>query len=187
MPRYAEHVQRDTDASVSVTNLGVSGQTSSQLLRSLRTDPEIRRALRGAEVVTLNIGLNDLGQASSAYQSGACGGPQNQACLRRAVAKVDRNWEATIHEISSLRSSEDTIIRTVRLSYTPRTEGVFGPYLASVTRHIESAADEAHIPYAEIRLGDEGMSADGLHPNDKGYRLIADRLRGLGYRPLSPR
>jgi len=187
VPRYAEHLQRDTHAIVKVTNLGVSGQTSSQLLHSLRTDPEIRTALRGAEVVTLNIGLNDLGQASSAYQSDACGGPQNRACLRKVVNKVERNWDAIVHEISSLRSSEDTIIRTVGLGYTPLTEGDFGPYLVRVTRHIDSAADDAHIPYAEVRLDDEAMSADGLHPNDKGYRLIADRLRSLGYKPLHPR
>ena len=185
--RYADHLQRDTDADVRVTNLGVSGQTSSRLLHSLRADPEIRRALRGAEVVTLNIGLNDLGQTSSGYRSGTCGGPQNQACLRKVVDKVERNWDAIIYEISSLHSSEDTIIRTIGLGYTPRTEGVFGPYLARVTRHIDSAADDAHIPYAEVRLGDEVMSSDGLHPNDKGYRLIAARLRTLGYKPLHPR
>ena len=187
VPRYAEQLQSDADANVKVTNLGVSGQTSSQLLRSLRTDPEIRKALRGAEVVTFNIGLNDLGQAGSAYQSDACGGPQNRACLRKVVDKVERNWDAIVHEISSLRSSEDTIIRTVGLGYTPLTEGVFGPYLVGVTRHIDSAADDARIPYAEVRLDDGAMSADGLHPNDKGYRLIADRLRSLGYKPLHPR
>lgn len=187
VPRYAEHLRRDADAHVRVTNLGVSGQTSSQLLHSLRTDPEIRKALRGAEVVTLNIGLNDLGRARSAYESGTCGGPQNQACLRKAVHKVERNWDAIIHEITSLHSPEATIIRTVGLGYTPRSEDPFGPYLARVTRHIDSAADDAHIAYAEVRLDHEGISADGLHPNDKGYRLIADRLGSLGYKPLYPR
>jgi lysophospholipase L1-like esterase len=31
------------------------------------------------------------------------------------------------------------------------------------------------------------MSEDGLHPNDKGYQVIAERLRSLGYEPLYPR
>jgi lysophospholipase L1-like esterase len=185
--RYAEHLQSDTDANVRVTNLGVSGQTSSQLLHSLRADPEVRRALRGAEVVTLNIGLNDLGQAGSAYQSGTCGGPRNQACLRRVVEKVERNWDAIIKEISRLRSPRDTIIRTVGLGYTPRTEGVFGPYLTRVTRHIDSVATGAGIPNVDVRLGEEGMSEDGLHPNDTGYRLISNQLRHLGYEPLYSR
>ena len=53
-----------------------------------------------------------------------------------------------------------------------------------VTHDIASAAAEGGIPYVEVRLGDEGMSVDGLHPNDRGYRVIAARLRGLGYEPL---
>jgi lysophospholipase L1-like esterase len=30
------------------------------------------------------------------------------------------------------------------------------------------------------------MSEDGLHPNDKGYQVMAERLRSLGYEPLYP-
>jgi lysophospholipase L1-like esterase len=187
VPRYAEHLQSETGARLRVINLGVSGQTSTQLLRSIRNDPEMRKALGGAEVVTLNIGLNDLGQARSSYESGICGGSQNEACLGEVVDRVARNWDAIVNEILSLRSTENTIIRTVGLGYTPRAEGVFGAYLGRVTRHIASATDEGDIPYVEVRLGDEGMSEDGLHPNDKGYRVIADRLRDLGYDPLYPR
>lgn len=185
--RYAEHLQGDTGARLGVINLGLSGQTSSQLLHSIRNDPEMRQALRGAEIVTLNIGLNDLGQARSSYESGTCGGPQNEACLREVVKTVERNWDAIIYEISSLRSTQNTIIRTVGLGYTPRAEGDFGPYLGKVRRHIASSAADGGIPSAEVRLGDEGMSKDGLHPNDKGYRMIANRLRDLGYEPLHPR
>jgi lysophospholipase L1-like esterase len=185
--RYAEHLRSETGARLRVINLGLSGQTSTQLLRSIRNDPETRKALGGAEIVTLNIGLNDLGQARSSYESGTCGGPKNEACLREVVDRVGRNWDAIINEISSLRSTENTIIRTVGLGYTPPSEEVFGPYQGRAIRHIASAADNGDIPYVEVRLGDKGMSEDGLHPNDKGYRVIADRLRSLGYEPLHPR
>lgn len=187
VPRYAEHLQSDTGTRLRVINLGLSGQTSTQLLHSIRSDPKVRKALDGAEVVTINIGLNDLGQARSSYESGTCGGPHNEACLREVVDRVERNWDTIIYEISSLRSTENTIIRTLGLGYIPRTEGVFGPYLDRVTRRIASSAADAGIPYVEVRLADEGMSEDGLHPNDKGYRVIADRLRSLGYDPLYPR
>jgi hypothetical protein len=75
----------------------------------------------------------------------------------------------------------------------PRVVGLMGlmllagPYLGRVTRHIASAADDGGIPYVEVRLGDEGMSEDGLHPNEKGCRVIADRRGSLGYEPLYPR
>jgi lysophospholipase L1-like esterase len=62
-----------------------------------------------------------------------------------------------------------------------------GPYLGRETRPISSAADDGGIPYVEVRLGDEGMREDGLHPNDKSYRMIAERLGNLGYEPLYPR
>jgi lysophospholipase L1-like esterase len=182
--RYAKQLRSDTGARVRVINLGLSGQTSTQLLYALRHDPAMRKALRGAEVVTLNIGLNDLGQATGSYETGTCGGPQNEACLRETVKKVEENWDAIIQEIASLRSTQDTIIRTAGFGYTPRVGKVFEPYVSEATRHIASAAAEGDIPYVEVRLGGAGISEDGLHPNDKGYRVIADRLADLGYKPL---
>ncbi len=185
--RYSERLQSDTGSRVRVTNLGVSGQTSTQLLRSLRHDPAMRKALGGAEVVTLNIGLNDLGQASRSYETGTCGGPRNKACLREAVERVERNWDATIREISSLTSTEDTIMRSAGLGYTPRAGRDFEPYVSEATRHVASAAAKGNIPYIEVHLGGGSMSEDELHPNDKGYTMIADRLAELGYQPLYPR
>src|SRR5215210_2550760 len=183
--RYAEQLRSDTDVRVRTINLGVSGQTSTQLLYSLRHDRAMRKDLRGAEVVTLNIGLNDLGQASGSYEAGICGGPQNKACLREAVNKVANNWDAIVEEILNLRSTEKTVIRTAGFGYTPRAGKPFEPYVSEATRHIASTTAENDIPSLEITLGDAGMSKDGLHPNDRGYRVIADRLADLGYEPLA--
>ena len=185
--RYTQHLRSDTGARVEVANLGVSGQTSSQLLATLRNDPSMRSAIGGAEVVTFNIGINDLGHASSSYENGTCGGPHDERCLRVAVEKVEENWDAIIEEILRLRSTNETIIRTAGLGYTPQANGVFEPYLAEVNRHIATSAAGKGIPHAEVRLGGEGMSPDGVHPNDEGYRVIAARLRGLGYEPIGPR
>jgi lysophospholipase L1-like esterase len=185
--RYAERLRSGTGARVRVINLGVSGQTSSQLLYALRNDQTTRRALGKAEVVTLNIGLNDLGRATVSYQSGECGGPQNKACLGESVNAFERNWDAIIEEISSSCPPDDTILRTAGFGYTPRAAKVFRPYVREATRHIASSAAEAGMLHTGVRLDDEDMSEDGLHPNDKGYRMIADRLAKLGYKPLGPR
>ncbi len=185
--RYAEHLRSDTGARISVVNLGRSGQTSSQLLYALRNDPSMRRAMGRTEVVTFNIGINDLGHASGSYENETCGGLQNERCLRKAVEAVEGNWDAIIEEILSLRSTEETIIRTAGLGYTPRVDGAFEPYLSEVNRHIAASAARSGISYVEVHLGEEGMSPDGVHPNDEGYRVIAERLRELGYEPLGPR
>jgi lysophospholipase L1-like esterase len=185
--RYADHLREDTGARIELTNLGVSGQTSPQLLRSLKNDASTRRALRGAEVVTYNIGINDLGQARDPYEAGTCGGAQGERCLRTAVEEFEGNWDAITGEILSLRSPDETIIRTAGLGYTPRAGKGFEPYLKQVNRHVDASAAESSIPYAEVSLGDEGLGPDGLHPDDSGYEAIAGRLQRLGYEPLEHR
>ena len=180
--RYAEYLRDETGARVKLINLGVSGQTSPQLLRALRNDRSTRRALRGAEVITYNIGINDLGQARASYEAKTCGGAQGERCLRAAVKEFETNWDEITKEILSLSSSDETIIRTAGLGYTPQAGSTFEPYLKQVNRHIAASANENGIPYAEVSLGNEGLGPDGLHPDDSGYKEIADRLGELGFR-----
>jgi lysophospholipase L1-like esterase len=185
--RYASHLRTDTGARVDVLNLGQSGQTSSQLLQALRSDPSMRQALGEAEVITFNIGINDLGHAGEAYENGTCGGDDNQECLHKTVESLEENWDAVIAELLSLRSTRNAIIRTAGIGYTPRVDEVFEPYVAEVNRHIATTAANNNIPYGQPDLGKEDLSPDGIHPNDNGYAVIADQLRGLGYRPLGRR
>jgi lysophospholipase L1-like esterase len=174
--RYAEYLRDDTGTRVELINLGVSGQTSPQLLRALRNDPSTRKALRGAEVVTYNIGINDLGQARASYEAGTCGGTQGERCLRVAVKEFEANWDAITEEILALRSPDETIIRTAGLGYTPQAGKTFEPYLKQTNRHIARSAARYDIPCAKVSLDDEGLGSDGLHPDDSGYQAIADQL-----------
>ncbi len=185
--RYAAHIRNDTGARVRVSNLGVSGQTSSELLDALREDKSMRRAIEGAEVVTFNIGLNDLGHAGAAYERGSCGGEDGEDCLREPVGALKRNWDAIATELLDLRSTGNTIIRTPGLGYTPRAGDDLEHYVSEVNRHIASTARSKGVPYVEVPVGEVGMSPDGVHPNGAGYASIAGRLRGLGFGPLHPR
>jgi len=185
--RYAENLRADVGARVRVTNLGVSGQTSAQLLPVLRDDASARRAIGKAEVITFNIGINDLGRARGEYEAETCGGARNQRCLRAAVKTLEGNWNTITGEILELRPTDEAIIRTAGLGYTPRADGVLGRYLHEANRNIAASAAESDIPYAEVRLGAEGLGPDGLHPDGSGYDEIAEDLRRLGYEPLGPR
>lgn len=183
--RYAAYIAADTGAQINLVNLGRNGQTSSQLLHAIRNELTIRQALGTAEVITFNIGINDLGHAGEAYENGACGGSDNQECLRAAVETFKENWDAIIAELLSLRSTENAVIRTAGIGYTPRVDKIFEPYVDEVNRYIATTAANHDIPYAQPYLDGEYMSPDGVHPNDDGYEVIADRLRELGYGPLS--
>src|SRR5215204_6188014 len=211
VPRYEAHLETDTGVAVTRTNLGQNGWTSSQLLSALRSDPKFRRSTRGAEVVTWNIGGNDLRAARSSYKNKTCGGTDNQDCLRAAAARLEANWDAITAEVLSLRSTNNTIVRTMdiynpyvrtdKASDTWQNDGglndfqVFKTYIDEVNGHIAATSTANNVPYGRVYLafngvgdedpGDKGyLSWDRLHPNDTGHRIIAGELRKLGYAPL---
>ncbi|CAA9457554.1 MAG: hypothetical protein AVDCRST_MAG58-1735 [uncultured Rubrobacteraceae bacterium] len=212
VPRYEAHIETDTGVAVTRTNLGRNGWTSSQLLSALSNDPTFRRATREAEIVTWNIGGNDLRAARKSYKNGTCGGDDNQDCLRASVATLKTNWTAITAEVLELRSTSNTIVRTMDI-YNPyvRTDivsdtwqddggmndfQVFKKYVDRVNRHIATTSYTEGVPYAPVylafngTLGDEDpkskgyLSFDGIHPNNTGHMIIAGELRILGYAPL---
>jgi lysophospholipase L1-like esterase len=216
VPRYDAYIETDTGVAVTRTNLGRNGWTSSQLLSALRNDPTFRRATREAEIVTWNIGGNDLRAARNSYKNGTCGGADNQDCLQASVAKLETNWDAITAEVLELRSTKNTIVRTMDI-YNPyvRTDkisdtwqnedegmndfDVFNSYVYKVNHHIATTSYAAGVPYAQVHLAFNGptgeedpkskgyLSFDGVHPNNTGYRIIAGELPKLGYAPLDLR
>jgi lysophospholipase L1-like esterase len=212
VPRYDSYIEADTRVAITRTNLGQNKWTSSQLLSALRNDPTFRRATREAEIVTWNIGGNDLRAARNSYKKGTCGGADNQDCLRAGVAKLETNWDAITAEVLELRSSRNTIVRTMDIynpyvrtdivSDTWQNDGgmndfqVFKSYVDEVNYHIATTSYTSGVPYAEVYLAFNGttgdddpkskgyLSFDGVHPNNTGHRIIAGELRKPGYAPL---
>lgn len=201
--RYATYVNTDTGANVTTLNLGIPGWTSSDLLNSLQNDPVARNQLGGAQVVTWDIGGNDLNNAHSQFTQNNCGGTDGQDCLRNAVTTFEQNWSAIITQLTGLRSTSNTIIRTMDI-YNPYVAsdmqaGIFNitePYLDEVNNYIHTTAATAGIPVANVHQAFNGadgttdpgtlglLAVDGFHPNDAGHKIIADQLRALGYQPL---
>jgi lysophospholipase L1-like esterase len=201
--RFRNYVQADTGASVTLNNRAVSGWTSAQLLNALRTDEILRTEIANSQIITWNIGANDFQDALTRFQTGSCGGADNQDCIRATVANFKTNWNAIVAQILALRSPTNTIIRTMD-NYNPavdlaRAFGVFEiikPYFDDVNRFIFlSALNNRILPArvyhafnginGETDAGRRGyLSSDGIHPNDTGHDIIAAELRALGYQPL---
>jgi lysophospholipase L1-like esterase len=212
VPRYEVYTETDTGVPVRLTNLGRIGWTSTDLLGALRNSSKFRSSVRRAEVVTINIGGNDLRAARDRYKDRACGGSDNQRCLRITVRRFKSNWQKILAEVRKLRSTGNTVIRTMdiynpyvgvdRAADTWASDGgkndfqVFKRYLDEVNRHIARTSNANNIPHAGVYRAFNGprgnrdprargyISFDGLHPNDRGHKVIADRLRNRGYVPL---
>jgi len=203
VPRYATYVNTDTGSNVTTLNLGVPWWHSGDLLNALQNDPIVRNQVSGAEIVTWDIGGNDLANAHDSFVQKTCGGVDNQDCLRTAVTTFQTNWDAIIVELLKLRVPSQTILRTVDI-YNPyvaadTTSGIFTtiePYLDQVNSHIQTTAQTNGIPVAAVHLAFNGpagtvdpiaaalIASDNFHPNDAGHKVIADQLRMLLYKPL---
>jgi len=203
VPRYATYINTDTGATVTTLNLGIPGWKSADLLNSLQNDPAFRKQVSDAEVVTWDIGGNDLSSAHDSFVANTCGGPDNQDCLRSAVSTFETNWDAIVAELLKLRDPSKTILRTMDI-YNPYVAAdmqagrftTVESYLDQVNTHIHDSGQANNIPVAQVHTafnGADGMTdpgtlnllaADGFHPNDAGHKVIADQLRVLGYAPL---
>jgi len=198
---YAGYAQADLATTVTLTNLSVGGWTSAQLLNAIRTNAGFQSAIAGADLLTFEIGGNDMLQANASYRNGTCGGVDGQDCLRAAIATFSANWDAILGEIDN-RTQAGVIVRTMDL-YDPYIaiemgDGTFAMaqyYLGQINGHIHTTAAATGIPVAEVHLAYNGASGaedpvtkgyisyDGLHPNAAGHTAIADEYRTLGYAP----
>jgi lysophospholipase L1-like esterase len=211
VPTYERLVEADSGASVNAINLSVPGWTSSDLLGAIRGNFLFRLSVATSTIVTVNIGGNDLLGGRGAYKDRNCGGADNQDCLRAGLATFGANFNAILAEVRALRGSRNTIIRTMdvynpyvnedRAQDTwPNDQGndfqVLKPYLDAINGQIAATAAARNIPCARVYMAFNGpngdidpgnlglLAFDGLHPNGRGHRLIADLLRGLGYAPF---
>jgi lysophospholipase L1-like esterase len=211
VPAYSRRVEADTGANVTLVNTSIPGWTSGDLLGAIRGNILFRVSVATSAIVTVNIGGNDLLGARRSYGDRTCGGPDNQDCLRAAVATFRANWNAILNEVLSLRSTNNTIIRTMDIynpyvnedrarDTWPNDQGndfqVAKIYLDQINNHIAATSGARNIPCARVYLafngpngdidaGDQGLIAfDGLHPNGRGHARIAELLSNLGYSPL---
>ncbi len=89
--RYAEHLRSDTGAQVRVVNLGLSGQTSSQLLSTLGNDPSIDRDVRGRRSSRSTSASTTWGTPAAPMRTGPAAG----RTTRNACARPLRRWKRT--------------------------------------------------------------------------------------------
>lgn len=193
---------------VALRNLGQSGWTSEDLRDALRHNQQFRQAVSDAEVITWNIGGNDLRAARAQYQAGNCGGADNQNCLRRTAARLKANWSAIIAEIRALSSGRSQTIRTFdiynpfvnedrRRDSWPADGGqsdfeVFKTYVDDVNTYIAQVTTGHGLALAPVYRtfngsagtqdpADKGFISpiDNFHPNTDGHAVIGRLLQRI--------
>ncbi|MNN20167.1 Spore germination lipase LipC [compost metagenome] len=183
VPVYRRMAEGRLRAPVSASNLGVNGLTTDGLEQRLRGDSVFRLAVRDADMITMSIGGNDLIKAAkSAVRPGDL-----SPALQNAFRECRRNFGDIMGMLSQLKAGSRTpyIIRIVGLynpypQLTEATEWVrqFNRYTSGYSSMVCRFASI----YNEFAGNERGLlSLDHLHPNGKGYRIIAGKLDSLGY------
>lgn len=186
VPLYRRMAEEKLRQFVAHENLGVNGLTSDELYDRVIQLPTYRYHLQQAQIITISIGGNDLIRAVK-----STGGRPNRELLDAALYRCQNHVAKTVRYIRKIKTpvGKPYFIRAIGLynpypAWTEATE-----YVIRFNRHLMGLSD-GYFRVADIYTQFSGrekelMSVDGLHPNGRGYRVIAEQLNRLGYKPLA--
>ena len=117
---WAEAIRAQTGRVVTFTDLTGQGEggpeeskTSASLLDSLRMNESNRAAVRGADIILIATGPNEIGPVQVSLRAGTCGGPDGAECIRALGRTWRNNFDAILAEINALREGRPTAVRLV--------------------------------------------------------------------------
>lgn len=182
------------------TNLAVGGLDSSELLDQLDT-AATRSALRGANVVLIEIGANDFDEGLA--DDPPCARPDDDACEGATLRTVTAHLATIVDRVRVLQQPSDAQIvlmgywNVFRDGQVGQARGpAYVAWSAQITDLVNAAiatiANEKHVRYADAYTPFKGRSgldptdllaADGNHPNATGHEKLASAVvtaLGLG-------
>jgi lysophospholipase L1-like esterase len=195
---YSQLAAKGLGQPVRAQNMAVNGATSADLLYRLTNMPEYQTAIRGADLITITIGLNDVG---------SCTPGTERACYKAAIAGLKTNLEAILTQIDGLQGSHPHVLRETGYYnfFIGRTGAAqpdssfltfYAKQLASLSATICAAVAAHHGLCIELLTAFNGpagdhdagslLADDHLHPSTEGHKLIAQTIADAGYAPLLP-
>ena len=185
VPLYRRMAEERLQQFVAHENMGINGLTSEGLYERIVQNPAYRYHLQQAHIITITIGCNDLIRAVN-----SAGGRPYRESLDRALLRCQYYMSNTVKHIRNIKAGggKAYFIRAVGLYNPYPASGEAGEYVSRFNRYLHSLSD-VYFRIADVNAAFAGkekelLSVDGLHPNGKGYRIVAEQLHRLGYKPL---
>lgn len=176
---YAEEQLKTRLEGLSVINLGISGLTSPQLAEQVK-EREVQRQIGLADVIVMTIGGNDL------FSGG-------QTLSNLTEDHIDKLADSYLGQLNAVV----TAIRALNAEAPVYVLGLYDPFsdlpdaaaTSAIVRGWNSKTIEALAAYPNTvfvptydlfqRNVNDYLFTDHFHPNEKGYKLMADRLAAL--------
>ncbi|MCY7384184.1 MAG: SGNH/GDSL hydrolase family protein [Microcoleus sp. CAN_BIN18] len=176
------------DRKIEIVNAGISGNKASDMQARFQKDAIDKKP----DLVTINVGVNDVWHAFFDFQNSQF---HPQGNLTTGVPLAEYKNKLTQMVLSAKAAG----IRVVLLSPTPIREILDGPENLRLQEYVAAMREIAlqnkclfidlNAPFREV-IGTYQkhagktlnlLAADGVHPNQSGYRIMAFTiLRGLG-------
>jgi lysophospholipase L1-like esterase len=164
---------------VTVSNLGINGQDSSQLLQQLDQKNVITQ-VKEADVILMTIGGNDLFQG---------GDTLNEFSLEK-IEHLQQQYLTNLEQIFiNLREQNDHATIFILGLYNPFIELEYNDVTNSIVRGWNYATENVTGKFEKVvfvptfdlfQLSvNDYLYTDQFHPNQAGYELISDRLTPL--------
>jgi lysophospholipase L1-like esterase len=177
-----------------VTNLAENGWTTGQLLFAVQYHARYRDALRSADLITVNAGMNEFFMGRDIYSKGDCGGGDGMQCLRHMVERFEGWWTELIAEIRALAPAARIIVLSL---YHPLEafDQHFGwdtavrAHLGQMNDVVEATEGVEHVDLYEAFNGADGRGdpiglgyilPDAIHATGVGHGVIAALLADAG-------
>ncbi|GGK32253.1 spore germination lipase LipC [Caldalkalibacillus thermarum] len=183
--QYKKKAEHALKRNIQLKSYAKNGTTSTDI-RHIMSNAQLQHDLQRAHLITLSVGGNDLRKASKPFLK-TC----HETVLQQALKEFRRNMSHIMTMISTLKKDQKQgyIIRLLEI-YNPY------PHLKVAEKWIKKFNQELKrfeeqptvkvIPVYKAFKGREGqvLWIDRLHPNAKGYEVIAEELDKAGYYPL---
>lgn len=186
--RYAMMAKQDLDTKIRLSIFARSGATTEEILKSLDS-PRVQCELGQAEIISITAGGNDLIDATQGFRKN-----NDEKVFYDALTKCKENISTIIYKIKEFKSvnGESQRLYFIRLFnlYNPFPEVEIAEYwISKFNNHLENFSKEKYLSVVDINRAfdhhvKELISIDKVHPNDKGYEVMADLMRNSGYSPL---
>lgn len=208
---YAGFIEQDLGVTVNVHSYATSSRRMvADWVEVVQSNEALRDDLRNAEVITIWLGSHDLLRAVGLGRGGPCyprAGEADLDCLREMTDRMQEGFDLLLSEIVALASPAQTLILIAEIGIPPPMVAAWEEdgSLALLKRHayevwrdhLIQAAEKHRVhvvptykvlngPNGDRRTPAEYLQSDGIHPNAKGHKLIADVHRGVGYEYSSP-
>lgn len=168
----AEMFQKENYGSIQIKNYGIDGFTVSRVLDSIRNR---RISLHRSPVVTLLIGINDIGLM------------MNTDRTKDQKKQMMREFSAHYEELLQLLTADARQIILMEPFLFPKPQEYLAwiPYVRTMSDHIRQLSEKYKLPFLPLhdylnkkadREDLDAITTDGIHLTAFGHELLAEKL-----------